>query len=73
MFGIRLDKDEVFLRWILIERARYFMRLPERSRDGWFVSNSIYDKEVKKYFLRRVGIEPTSVELYDEIYGSEVR
>jgi hypothetical protein len=56
----------------LIERARYFRKFPERSRRGWFVSNSISDKEGKKYFLRGVDIEPTSVESYDEIYGSEV-
>lgn len=72
IFGIRLDKDEVFLRWLLIERARYFRKFPESSRDGWFISNSISSKEAKKYFLRSVGINPIDVESYDKIYGREI-
>ncbi|MCD8260971.1 MAG: hypothetical protein LUD15_05330 [Bacteroides sp.] len=37
IFGLELDENEVFLRWLLIERAKYFRKFPDRKRKGWYV------------------------------------
>ena len=37
IFGLTLNENEVFLRWLLIERAKYFKKYPERKKKGWFV------------------------------------
>ncbi len=65
--GLGLEQDEVFLRWLLIERARYFSRYPERRKGGWYVHVGTLDPG-KAFFLRGVGIEPYPVADYARIY-----
>ncbi|UMY65300.1 hypothetical protein [Flavobacterium sp. HJ-32-4] len=38
IFGLGLDEQEVFIRWLLLERAKYFKRFPEKSRKGWYIN-----------------------------------
>ncbi len=68
-FGLNLEENEVFLRWLLIERAKYFKKFPEREKPAWYVHTTKEDNQGKFYFLRGVGIEPVGVSSYDDIYG----
>lgn len=71
-FGIGLGENEVFLRWLLIERARYFSRYPSRAKPGWYVhTKGSSDMNVgKTLFLKGVGIDPFEVQGHHVIYGS---
>lgn len=70
-FGLGLGENEVFLRWLLIERARYFSKFPSRFKSGWYVyveGSNDFDAG-KKLFLEGVGIEPVAVANHAEVYG----
>lgn len=70
IFGLALDEDETFLRWLLIERAMYFKKYPERRKGGWFVYNKKEGKiaDGKRYYLNTVGIELVELDNYEDIY-----
>lgn len=71
IFGFGLDENEVFFRWLLIERAKYFKRNPSLKKQGWYVvlKNSTESKnEGKLFFLESVGIDIIEVNSYTEIY-----
>ena len=72
IFGLGLEENEVFLRWLLIERARYFKKFPNREKQAWYVHSKSLDNPGKLFFLDGVGIEAVQVEGYDEIYGPKV-
>ena len=72
IFGLGLDENEVFLRWLLIERARYFKKFPNRKQKAWYVHSKSQDNPGKEFFLEGVGIEAVQVEGYDDIYGPGV-
>jgi hypothetical protein len=72
MFGLGLEENEVFLRWLLIERARYFKKFPNRKTKAWYVHSKSLDNPGKSFFLDGVGIKAVQVEGYDEIYGPKV-
>jgi hypothetical protein len=38
VFGLGLEENETFLRWILIERIKYFKRFPDRKCKGWYIN-----------------------------------
>lgn len=69
IFGLSLDENEVFFRWLLIERAHYFKRFPERSRKAWYVYAGDPLSEGKLFFLEGVGVTPVREASYDAIYG----
>lgn len=69
IFGLGLEENEVFLRWLLIERAMYFNKFPGRRREGWYCYTSDSEKEGKLFFLNRLGLKPLRVASYDELYG----
>lgn len=68
IFGLALDENETFLRWLLIERAKYFRRFPERRKKGWYVCKSDEISEGKKFYLDYLGFEMVTLENYEEIY-----
>lgn len=70
-FGLGLGENEVFLRWLLIERAKYFRKFPMRAKKGWYVYvQGAHDIDPgKELFLRGVGIEPYAVPGYSHLYG----
>jgi hypothetical protein len=73
-FGLGLEENEVFLRWLLIERARYFKKFPGRAKQGWYVyaQQEANLDPGKSLFLKGVGIEPYPVATYDDIYAQEI-
>jgi hypothetical protein len=73
IFGLALQENEVFIRWLLIERARLFSKYPQYKRPAWYVSceaDRSADNVGKLFFLKSMGVEPIRVATYDEIYGA---
>ena len=75
IFGLSLEENEVFFRWLLIERARYFKKFPDRKKDAWYVyagkaNNGKANNDGKQFFLEGVGVLPLHVSSYDDIYGA---
>lgn len=68
IFGLKLNATEVFLRWFLIERAKYFQKFPERKKSAWYVHCGDDKNEGKKLFLNSLGIKYIQVNEYEEIY-----
>jgi hypothetical protein len=71
IFGLGLDEQEVFLRWLLTERAKYFKKFPERKKNGWYVYiNKKFDaeNEGKSIFLKALDIDVLFVDSYKEFY-----
>ena len=71
IFGLSLDETEVFFRWLLIQRAKFFKRFPKYSHKAWYIMKA-EDKNPKtvgkKFFLKSVGIEVIEVEDYSVLY-----
>ncbi|EKO3424625.1 hypothetical protein NTK89_000602 [Vibrio fluvialis] len=69
--GLGLNTTEVFLRWLLIERAKYFNKFSKRRKRTYFVHA---DKEPlpigQKLFLNSVGVEVVHERSYDELYST---
>src|SRR3546814_19304421 len=61
VFGLGMEENEVFIRWLLIERAKYFKKFPNRQKRGWYVAPKIEkpaDKLIGKIkFLKGIGFE----------------
>jgi hypothetical protein len=70
IFGLGLEESEVFLRWLLIERARYFREFPDRRKRAWYVHTPQERGSGKLYFLNAIGIEPVEAQNFDAIYGA---
>ncbi len=74
IFGLGLEESEIFLRWLLIKKARLFRRkFPNTKFLGWYVMTPCKDKdkeavEGKKFFLKSVGTEVHEVKDYPDIY-----
>ena len=68
IFGLGLEANEVFLRWLLIERAKCFIKYPDRKCEGWYLDCSMNNNEGKKLFLENVGIKYIKANGYEEIY-----
>jgi len=72
IFGLGMEENEVFIRWLLIERAKYFKKFPDRRKKGWYVAprNEKPDDRVigKIKFLQGIGFELVETDDYAEIY-----
>jgi hypothetical protein len=73
IFGLGLREDEVFLRWLLIERARYLSWVSDRHHDAWYVY--LHDPKDpteagRIFFLERIGIRCIPAASYDSIYAN---
>lgn len=72
IFGLALEENEVFLRWLLLERAKYYKKYPARKKEGWYVTTFSSRKDSnytgKKFFLENIGIKVIEVSSYDDIY-----
>jgi hypothetical protein len=74
-FGLDLGRDEVFLRWLLIQRARYFAQHRDRLQPAWYVFPATENQPhhlAKYFFLKALGVEPVCVGTYGDIYGMSV-
>jgi hypothetical protein len=67
IFGISLEVTEVFLRWLLMERAKFFKKFPNQRREAFFIHNKPLAPG-QQLFLESVGIKPILVNSYDDIY-----
>ena len=65
IFGLALDENEVFLRWLLIQRAKY-AEMYNQSLKGWYVNKNI--NQGKKFFLNQLGFEVIDINDYDILY-----
>jgi len=72
IFGLGLEENEVFLRWLLIERARYYKQFPSQKKKGWYIApkNENPDDKTKGKirFLKGIGFDLIETNGYDEIY-----
>ncbi len=72
VFGLQLEENETFLRWLLIQRAKYYALFNERSHKGWYVYPKKEEGNAgfygKKVFLEKVGFEMLPVDSYKVIY-----
>lgn len=67
IFGLSLDVNETYLRWLLIQRKLYFKKFPDREHEGYYIS----DKEVnpgKRLFLESVGLDVVICPDYNILY-----
>jgi hypothetical protein len=73
IFGLALGENEVFLRWLLIERARYFSKYPDRKHPAWYVytHDPADDREKgKAFFLEAIGIRCVEARDFEAIYDA---
>jgi len=70
ILGLGLEENETFLRWILIERKKYFNMFPERKHKGWYLNMRSHNEidQGKRFFLEKVGFEIIDVYSYSDIY-----
>lgn len=68
IFGLGLDEQEIFLRWLLIERMKYFRKNPEKKRRGWYICKKKELTSGKQFFLEKIGFEIIELKSYKEIY-----
>jgi len=71
-FGLSLEENEVFLRWLLLEREKYFRKYSNDRQDAWYLSRKGKTKLGKKFFLKGAGIQLEEFDDYSELYGTEV-
>lgn len=73
IFGLGLGENEVFLRWLLIERAKYFNKFEDRRHKGWYIDlKGSFESEEgkgKKYFLESIGFEIVEIDSFEEFYN----
>jgi len=72
IFGLGLEENEVFLRWLLIERAKYFKKFPARKKKGWYIAPRLEKPDEralgKIQFLKGMGFELIEADRYEDIY-----
>jgi hypothetical protein len=70
IIGLSLDPQETSLRWLFMERERYFRRNEEKRKKTLYVCNRKYDKfkEGKKYFFESINIKLQWYDCPSDIY-----
>lgn len=66
--GLGLDTSEIFLRWLLIERAKYFKTFPKKVRNAWYIYAGKDISMGQRIFLRSVGCEVIKQADYQSLY-----
>ncbi len=69
IFGLSLDKNEIFLRWLLIERKKFHKFLGVESHDFYIYSKE-EETKIPKIFLQEIGITPIPLDNFDAIYNT---
>lgn len=67
VFGLKLDDNEVFLRWLLIQRAKY-SKMYNKHLKGWYVNQGISDG--KRAFLETLGFTVINISDHNELYNA---
>jgi hypothetical protein len=68
ILGFGFGKDETFLRWLFLERARYHRIRPDRKTDAWFLQKSDGSTDHRRRFLDELGIRTIYVREFEEMY-----
>lgn len=70
IFGLGLEENETFLRWLLIERKKYLKRFTDYEHSGWYLTKRCENgkDQGKKFFLEHVGFKVIEVDDYCDIY-----
>jgi hypothetical protein len=66
IFGFSYDSDEVFLRWLLIERKRY-LNLYQRPMNVWYISNGVPKPSIAN-LMQTIGVQFKQISNYSELY-----
>lgn len=70
ILGFGFGKDETFLRWLFLERARLHKRFPSKARKGWYVVENNEASHSRKVFFEQLGIELVIANSHAHIYES---
>ena len=70
IFGFEFNKDETFLRWLFLERARLHHIIPRWKAPVWFIDTQKNKNLHRRPFFKGLGIEYVAVDDYSEIYES---
>ena len=65
IFGLGLEENEVFLRWLLIQRTKY-CKMYHKNHKGWYIGKGI--TEGKRFFLEQVGFKVINISDYNTLY-----
>lgn len=71
MFGLGLTQNEIYLRWLLIERAKYRMKQGLKAQDLYFTvaeEKPEIQQEGRRFLLESLGFESSVVETYQHLY-----
>lgn len=68
IIGLGYKPDEVFLRWLLIERKRYF-NIYNDPMNVWYISKGTPEASIAN-LLQNLGVEIVEVSEYADIYGN---
>lgn len=66
--GLGLESNEIFLRWLLIERAKLYKAFPERRRAAYYVYAGEPISQGQALFLEAVGVTVLAQTDYDALY-----
>lgn len=71
ILGLGLEENETFLRWLLIERKRYFREFPDREYRSWYIHVNQLENipEGKRLFLENVGFEIIEINTFETLYA----
>ena len=70
--GFSFGKDENFLRWLILERARLHKLVPSWRKNGWFVAKKSSENDHRRPFFEKLGIKFVIVSDHEEIYENDV-
>lgn len=68
IFGLKCGKDEVFIRWLLIERKRY-LNLYGDPMEVYYISKGTPEPEVSN-LMRNLDAEIITIDHYSELYSN---
>lgn len=73
IMGLGLDEQETFLRWLLIQREKYYHKFPFRRHRCWYICTKNDLSEGKKFYLDKLGIEIICLRNHKEIYEKLIK
>lgn len=65
IFGLGLNENEVFLRWLMIQRAKY-SRMFKKSLSGCYIAAGVDNG--KRFFLEHLGFNVVDIKEYSSLY-----
>jgi len=68
IFGLSLDANETYLRWLLIQRHRFSVNRNKTYNDYYLCVKDDMKEAGKKMFLESIGFNVVVMDSYDQIY-----